>query len=216
MKSIRNKAVLALAAVSAVFGGAVLTGAGAAPEPKAKVNEAAPTFTLTDTEGKKYDLAAYTEQGKTVVLEWFNPMCPYVVKHYGDAEHQTMNQLVKEFEGQDVVWLRINSGHEGHDTTGKELNDEYKAKWDIAGPILLDESGEVGKLYGAKTTPHMFVIDSEGILRYAGAIDNNANPRKFGDRNYVEEALKAVLSGETVEVQETCSYGCSVKYGKGG
>lgn len=193
---------------AAAFVGA---GATAAPEAKqpAKVGEKAPNFALTDTEGKTVNLSDY--EGKVVVLEWFNPGCPFVVKHH--EKFTTMTDLASEFVAKDVVWLAINSGAPGKEGHGLELNKQKKADWHINYPILIDESGEVGKMYGAKTTPHMYVIDKDGTLKYAGAIDNNPSATKLGDVNYVRQALNEVLAGETVTTPETRPYGCSVKYG---
>lgn len=174
-------------------------------EAKAKVGEAAPAFTLVDLDGKTHNLADY--KGKTVVLEWFNPECPYVKKHH--ELNKTMASLNDKFKEKDVVWLAVATGK-----TAAAADDLKAAKTDygIAYPILLDTEGKVGREYGAKTTPHMYVIDKEGVLRYAGAIDNNNSPRTLGETNYVEEALTAVLAGETVPTAETKAYGCGVKY----
>lgn len=123
-----------------------------------------------------------------------------------------MNDLAAEFTSKDVVWVAINSGAAGKQGAGLELNKKFKDEWKISYPILLDETGEVGKMYGAKTTPHMYVIDTDGTLKYAGAIDNNPSATNLGDVNYVRQALNEVLSGETVTTPETRPYGCSVKY----
>lgn len=176
----------------------------------AQVGAPAPNFTLTDTDGKSHTLADLTAQGKIVVLEWFNPQCPFVVKHH--EKHSTMADLASEFAGQNVVWMAINSGAEGKQGHGLEMNKEFKTNWSIAYPILLDESGEVGHMYGAQTTPHMYVIDAKGVLRYMGAIDNDRSATTLGDVNYVRQALNQILAGETVTTPETRAYGCSVKY----
>ena len=175
----------------------------------AKVGEAAPAFTLTDLGGTSHNLSDF--KGKVVVLEWFNPECPFVKKHYRE-DTQTMNTLAKEFEGQGVVWIRVNSGAEGKQGASLEENTEAAKDWSITGPILRDLTGVVGKQYGAKRTPEMYVIDAEGVLRYHGAIDNDKSAKTIGDVNYVRDALKAVLAGETVTTAETQAYGCSVKY----
>jgi len=176
----------------------------------AMVGKQAPDFTLVDTEGDSHTLSEYTEQGKIVVLEWFNPKCPYVVKHH--QRFDTMLSTHAEFKNKDVVWLAINSGREGHPTTGVDLNSEYKNKWNMDYPVLLDTKGAVGHMYAAKTTPHMYIIDSEGVLRYNGAIDDNRSAMKKGDVNYVAQALGQIIAGETVSAAETRPYGCSVKY----
>ncbi len=176
----------------------------------AVIGESAPDFTLVDIEGNEVTLSDYTADGKIVVLEWFNPSCPFVAKHHDTFA--TMKETIAEFEGKDVVWLAINSANEGHKTGYLALNRERQEEWKIGYPILIDTSGEVGKAYGAKTTPHMFVIDADGILAYAGAIDSDQSAKKLGEENYVYNAVSALLNGETVEVSKTKSYGCSVKY----
>lgn len=182
----------------------------------AQVGEAAPDFTLVDTDGDSHTLSDYTEDGKIVVLEWFNPKCPFVVKHH-DAQ-PTMANLYNEYSGDDVVWFAINSAHKDHGTYGHDA--EYKEEWEIQYPILIDESGDIGRAYGARTTPHMYIIDAEGVLRYAGGIDNHPRPQAPRDSekssvvNYVDQALSELLAGDEVSQPETRAYGCSVKYGK--
>jgi len=174
----------------------------------AKIGAAAPDFKVTDTSGKAVSLADY--KGKVVVLEWFNPECPVVQMHYKAG---TTAGLVKEFAPKGVVFLCINSGAPGKQGAGTEANANAKKDWKMEQPILLDESGTVGRAYGAKTTPHCFVIDKDGKLVYAGAIDNGSGA-KVGDKNHVREALNAVLAGKPVATAETKAYGCSVKYGE--
>ncbi|MGP1308606.1 MAG: thioredoxin family protein [Phycisphaerales bacterium] len=196
----------------AALSGAALLGATATAGPEgkapAKVGEMAPNFTLTDTDGVTHSLADM--KGKVVVLEWFNPGCPFVVKHH--SKFSTMADLSSEFAEKDVVWVAINSGSPGKQGHGLELNQQFKKDWGIEYPILIDESGDVGKMYGAKTTPHMYIIDKDGTLKYAGAIDNNPSATTLGDVNYVRQALNQVIAGETVTTPETKPYGCSVKY----
>lgn len=172
----------------------------------ATVGAMAPDFTLTDTDGNEHTLADL--KGKVVVLEWFNPTCPYVVKHH--EKNPTMKTLSAKYKEQGVVWMAINSGAEGKPGSSTEENTAAREKWGIEYPVLLDADGSVGHSYGARTTPHMFVINAEGTLVYAGAIDNDR--RKLGDVNYVEKALDAVLAGEDVSEATTKPYGCSVKY----
>ncbi len=175
---------------------------------KAKVGEAAPKFTLTSTEGKEVKLEDF--KGKIVVLEWFNPECPFVKKHH--ELNNTMVETAEKYKDKDVVWLAINSGAEGKQGAGKDVNEQARKDWKLTYPVLLDESGTVGKAYGAKTTPHMFVINKDGVLVYAGAIDDNTDPKTVGKTNYVANAIDATLKGETVKESETRSYGCNVKY----
>lgn len=204
------KSLAGFVTVAALAGGSMVGVASAtAPEAaKAKVGEKAPNFTLTDTDGKTHSLSDF--KGKVVVLEWFNPGCPFVVKHH--EKNKTMAELAAEFASKDVVWVAINSGAPGKQGHGLELNKEHKSKWGIAYPILLDEPGEVGRMYGARTTPQMYIIDKDGVLRYNGAIDNDPSVGTVGTINYVRQALNEVLAGETVTTPETRPYGCSVKY----
>lgn len=178
----------------------------------AEVGAVAPNFELVDTNGVIHNLSDYTEDGKIVVIEWFNPECPFVIKHYRDADRQTMNTLAANYADDGVVWLAINSGAPGKQGHGFELNASTQQAWGIDRPVLLDETGEVGKKYDAKNTPEMFVIDTNGVIRYHGAIDNDRSAQTIGNVNYVKNALDAVLAGNTVEVPTTRPYGCSVKY----
>lgn len=178
----------------------------------AKVGAAAPDFTLTAADGSTVQLSAL--KGKTVVLEWTNHECPFVKKHY---ESNNMQQLQASATSNDVVWLTINSGapgKQGHvDAAGAmKVKEQHKHN---STAYLLDADGVVGRLYGAKTTPHMYVIDTAGTLQYAGAIDSVPSADK-GDipnsRNYVSNALAALAEGKTPDPASTQPYGCSVKY----
>ena len=209
----RTSFTLAAAAMLALTAGLVTSDVQAKDETVAKVGEKAPDFTLKTLDGKEVSLSKLLAEKKIVVIEWFNPGCPFVVKHH--ERFPTMANLYKKYcKGDDakVTWVAINSGAKGKQGHGVELNKKAKAKWKIEYPILLDESGKVGRMYGARTTPHMYVIDAEGKLRYAGAIDDVRNPRKLGEVNYVANALDAVLAGKDVEKTSTKPYGCSVKY----
>lgn len=182
-----------------------------AAEPAAgpKIGAPAPDFTLNDLDGKPVSLASL--KGKPVVLEWYNPDCPFVVKQYGDGPLKTMAKSLKE---KGIVWLAINSGAAGKQGHGVERNRASLAEYGIETPILLDASGAVGKSYMARNTPHMFVIDPAGNLVYAGAIDNAPMGRvpEEGLVNHVEKALDDLANGRPVAVAETRAYGCSVKY----
>lgn len=173
----------------------------------AEIGQKAPAFTLTDTDGKKVSLADFA--GKIVVLEWFNPECPVIMQHHKTGT--TFNDLHKEFADKGVVFLAINSTAKGKMGSGLELNKEKKADFKLPYPLLLDESGEVGRHYGAKKTPHCFVIDKNGVLAYDGAIDNNTDD-KAKSKNYVANAVNQLLRGETVTEAKTKPYGCAVKY----
>lgn len=175
---------------------------------EAEVGHAAPDFVLTDTDGNEHRLSDYADA--VVVLEWFNPDCPFVKKHH--ALNKTMASTHAQFEEKEVVWLAINSGAPGKQGHGIERNQKARAQYEMDYPVLIDETGTVGRLYDAKTTPQMFVID-HGKIVYAGAIDSDRSAKKVGDTNYVVDALNSVMAGEAVETAETKSYGCSVKYG---
>jgi peroxiredoxin len=142
-------------------------------------------------------------KGKIVVLEWFNPECPFVKKHH--ELNTTMVDTAAKYKDKDVVWLAINSGAEGKQGAGKDVNEQARKDWKLTYPVLLDESGTVGKAYGAKTTPHMFVINKDGVLVYAGAIDDNTDPKTVGKTNYVANAIEATLKGETREGERDAS-----------
>jgi peroxiredoxin len=176
----------------------------------ATVGEPAPDFTITDLDGKEHTLSELTKQGKIVVLEWFNPNCPYIIKHH--VKFKTMNDIATEYKDKDVVWLAINSGAEGKQGASEDLNREKAKEYGLVFPLSLDADGTVGKAYGAKATPHMFVIDADGVLRYKGAIDNDRSADTVGDVNYVRQALDEILAGQTVSEPETRPYGCSIKY----
>jgi peroxiredoxin len=170
----------------------------------------APDFRLEDTEGHQHHLHGYLSAGKTVVLEWFNPDCPFVKKHH--LEHKTMSDLASTEGELDVVWLAINSGAEGKQGAGLERNQKARVEFGMTYPVLLDGNGKVGKRWGATNTPHMFVIASDGTVVYAGAIDDNSDARKLGEVNHVAAALADLEAGRDVQVPATKAYGCSVKY----
>lgn len=176
------------------------------------IGETAPDFTAVDTNGKEHTLSDF--KGKTVILEWSNHECPFVVKHYGSGN---MQKLQKEATDDGAIWLTIVSsakGKQGHTTAEQANNITAEAKAH-ATARLLDESGQVGKLYDAKTTPHMFVINKEGTLVYAGAIDSNPSfdPDTIdGATNYVHDALQSLKAGKEITVSSTKPYGCGVKY----
>lgn len=188
--------------------------ASAAPAAAAaEVGKPAPDFTLTDLDGKSVSLASF--KGKTVVLEWFNPECPFVKASHLKGSLET---YAAEATAKGVVWLAINSGAAGKQGHGVEKNREGVAAFGLKHPVLLDPTGEVGRRYGATNTPHMYVIAPDGALVYAGAIDNSPDGEgesPTGDKlvNYVDEALKALAEGKPVSAPKTSAYGCSVKYG---
>jgi len=178
----------------------------------ATVGQPAPDFTLQGGDGKTHSLADY--KGKFVVLEWTNPNCPFVHKFYDSG---TMQNLQKTETAKGVVWLRINSsaeGHDGYQTTADVT--AYEKEHNVAATAsLLDPDGKVGHMYGARTTPHMFVIDAKGALIYAGGIDNTPSPDPATiatAKNYVTAALDEAMAGKAVSTPTARPYGCSVKY----
>jgi peroxiredoxin len=177
-----------------------------------KPGEKAPDFTLKDTDGKEHKLSKYLAEGKVVVLEWFNPDCPWVVKHH--VNNKTMAETYKQFKEEGVVWLAINSAAPGQQAHGLDYNAEKKKEFGMDYPVLLDESGTVGRAYGATHTPHMYVIAADRTLLYAGAICSDRT-MKVGDTIYVREALRAHFAGETIETKQKPAYGCTVKYARG-
>jgi alkyl hydroperoxide reductase subunit AhpC len=191
---------------------AVMAAAVVAARAEVKTGEAAPDFTLKSVEGQDVKLSDY--KGKYVVLEWINHGCPFVVKHYDSGN---MPALQKELTGKDVVWLSVCSSAEnkqGYETPEgwKKLNEEKKG---AASAILLDTEGTVGKAYGAKTTPHMYVVNPEGTLIYQGAIDDKPSTDQEdipGAKNYVKAAIEEDMAGKPVTTASTKPYGCGVKY----
>ncbi len=178
-----------------------------------KPGDAAPEFHGVDSNGKTQTPAQY--RGKYVVLEWTNRDCPYTRKHYRSGN---MERLQKEWTAKGVIWLTVISsapGQEGYATP--ELENAYLRKMHAAPTaVILDPSGKIGRLYDAKTTPDMFVIDPQGKLIYEGAIDDRPTPDPAslqGATNYVSAALQEAMKGEPVQTPVTRPYGCSVKYG---
>jgi len=177
-----------------------------------KVGDAAPDFTGTDSHGQTHKLS--DSRGKFVVLEWHNNGCPFTKKHY---ESGNMQNLQKEWTGKGVVWFTVISsapGTQGYVTADQE-NDYMQKMHAAPTAALLDPKGELGHLYGAKTTPDMFIINPQGQLIYSGAIDDKATPDPAdikGATNYVSEALQKAMEGQPVPVANTRPYGCSVKY----
>ena len=201
MKTKLLTALLTLAASAALF---------AADSPA--VGTAAPDFSLTDSKGKTQSVSQY--KGKYVVLEWFNPDCPFVKKHYGSGN---MQKLQEEFTGKGVVWLSIDSSAPGMEgNLSPEQANAKMAEWKTTQTaLLLDPDGKAGRTYGAKNTPQMFVINPEGKIIYEGAIDSKPSPNAAdiaSSTNYVKVALDESLAGKTVTTPSSRPYGCSVKY----
>jgi peroxiredoxin len=179
---------------------------------EAEIGKAAPDFTLPDSLGKNHSLSDYA--GKIVVLEWLNHGCPFVQKHYNSGNMQKLQKMAKE---KGVVWFSVISsapGKQGY-STPEQANEIAQEKKAVPMAILLDPEGTVGKLYDAKTTPHMYIIDKDGLLVYNGGIDDirSANIDDIAKaKNYVNEALEELLSGKDVSIKTSQPYGCSVKY----
>lgn len=212
MKNGKMKRLAPLAAIAAVLVVFFQLQGNDAHAKALVVGEAAPNFTLGDSLNEEHSLEQY--KGKTVVLEWTNPECPFVRKHY---DTKNMQGLQKKYTDQGVVWLTIFSsaeGKQGHRTP------QAAAQWKVlegAHPTaaLLDPSGAVGGLYGAKTTPHMYIVDGSGTLVYMGAIDSIPSAKKTDVPeavNYVARALDSMAAGTPIETAITSPYGCSVKY----
>lgn len=174
------------------------------------IGQAAPDFTLKDVDGKTVKLSDY--KGKIVVLEWFNPGCPFVQSAYGPDG--ALNGTAAKMAADGIVWLSINSSAAGQEGAGADANKKSRDEWKISNPVLIDEAGTVGRSYGAKSTPHMFVIDAKGMLAYRGALDNAPLGKLEGEKkvNYVEAAIAEIKGGKPVTTKETKSYGCPVKY----
>ncbi|QQR91224.1 MAG: redoxin domain-containing protein [Myxococcales bacterium] len=177
----------------------------------AQVGRKAPAIELSDLSKKGHKLSDYS--GKIVVLEWFNPECPFVKFAHSQGP---LKDLAKQLAGEDLVWLAINSSAPGRQGHGIEKNQIAKAKFKMNYPILMDESGQTGRSYGAKTTPHMFIINAKGILVYKGALDNAPLGTIYGKKhiNYIKDAVTALRSNKAIEQAQTNAYGCSVKYSR--
>lgn len=184
----------------------------ALPAQAATVGAPAPDFALQSVAAGTVKLSQY--RGKHVVLEWVNPECPYVRKHYGSAN---MQRLQKDYTARNVVWLSINSTRAGHPEHKPPAEMAAWMKQMNAAPsaTLLDPKGEAGKAYGARTTPHLYIVDPKGVLVYAGGIDDkrSTDPEDVKTaKNYVRAALEELLAGKPVTSANTSPYGCSVKY----
>ncbi len=193
---------------------AAILAAGCVSAQAARVGQQAPSFTGTDSNGKSQTLSQF--RGKYVVLEWHNHDCPYTMKHYQSGN---MQALQKAWRTKGVVWFTVISsapGTQGYVTAAQE--NAYMKKMGAAPTAaILDPTGAIGRLYDAKTTPQMFIIDPNGVLIYDGAIDDHPTTETSDikvSKNYVSAALNQAMSGHSVETAYTRPYGCSVKYGK--
>lgn len=211
-----KRSFVATAVAAGAMGIAVLMATGIVGPQAASANlnvgESAPDFVLTDSHGETHALSDY--RGRTVILEWTNHDCPYVRKHYGG---DNMQALQKEYTDQGAVWLTVISskpGAQGY-VEPEKANELTETRDAHPSAVLLDPAGDVGRAYGAKTTPHMYIVDTEGTLRYQGAIDDKPSARPAsleGATNYVRAAMADLEAGRPVQTAETTAYGCSVKY----
>ena len=189
-------------------------GAPIAEGAHAEIGKPAPDFTLHDLDGKEVKLSDH--KGKTVVLEWFNPGCPFVKNAHTKG---SLVDAARRHDKSGVVWLAVNSGAAGKQGHGAQANREGAKTFGMTHPILLDESGAVGKAYGATNTPHLFVVDPKGTLVYRGAVDNSPDGEGQSAESgklvsYVDAALADLAAGRPVATAETKAYGCGVKYGR--
>jgi peroxiredoxin len=206
----RREVLTVLAATAAVAGIAPVLSTGAAASPR--TGTPAPGFTATDSKGTQHTLAAY--KGKAVILEWTNHECPYTVKHYATGNMQALQKSATE---SGAIWLTVVSsrpGTQGHVNAleADKLTDDRKAG---ATAVLLDPKGDLGRLYEARTTPHMYIIDPAGMLVYMGAIDDQPTANHTSvkvARNYVRETLDALAARRPIALASTRPYGCTVKY----
>jgi hypothetical protein len=208
----RSLTTTARSAFGALALAATFTLGAASVQAQALPGQPAPAFTLTAVDGKPVNLADF--RGRYVVLEWNNPHCPFVVKHYGSGN---MQSLQKRFTADNVAWLVINSTNAGHS--------EYMAPAALAAwmkeqgatptAVMLDADGKTGRAYGARATPHMYVIDPKGTLVYAGAIDDKRSANQADVKtanNFVVQALTQARAGQPLTSASTTAYGCSIKY----
>lgn len=203
-----------MAAAVALTVGALIASTADADTPSVQAGTLAPAFTGTTSTGETISLSDFA--GETVVLEWTNHDCPFVVKHY-DGEHTNMQGQQTSVVGDDAIWISVISsapGKQGY-VSAAQANELTTSRGAAPSYVVLDESGDIGRLYDAKTTPHMFVIDGDGMIQYDGAIDSIKSTRTSDipkATQYVEVALDAMVSGEPIEVASSTPYGCSVKY----
>ena len=183
--------------------------AGMPAQDTAKLGEKVPDFTLTDTNGQERSLSHYKD--RIVILEWINPECPDVQHCYKTRVMQETYKKVKRYD-KGIVWLAINATP----GTTAQVNNVWISMNDVKYPILLDEGGKVRRLYDARRTPQMFVIDTKGVLRYKGAIDNNGllNRSPADLTNYVAEAVQQIVDEETITADSTKPYGCPIRYAR--
>lgn len=211
MNGTSRRAMLRTTALTAALAGGLVAGAAPAMAAPA-VGQPAPAFTAVDSKGQQHNLADL--KGKVVVLEWTNHECPYVQKHYKSSNMQNLQKQAKQMG---VVWLSVISSAPGEqgNVSGARADELTASRQAAPTAVLLDPQGAIGKAYDARTTPHMYVIDAQGVLRYAGGIDSIATARQEDIEKAAplfKTALQSVVKGETVAQAVTRPYGCSVKY----
>ena len=186
------------------------------PAGPAKIGQPAPVFTLVDVDGKTHNLADY--KGKIVVLEWFNAGCPWSGKESGNSVHATgrVKKLIADAKTAkvEVVYLLVDSSANRDKATVVKENKAARAKFGIKQPILIDHDGKVGRVYGARTTPHMYVIDAKGVLQYNGAFGDRKAKPDGSEQNFVLAAIKNLKDGKPVTPAQTRPWGCGVKYAR--
>lgn len=207
----KNRSFLTTAILLALASGIVLMFGAFGPianEPVAEVGKAAPAFSLTDLNGNTVSLADF--KGKVVVLEWTNPNCPFVQRVYREG---IMTKVQKKYTDK-VIWLSVNSTSKSHQDylEPSDLSEKYKSWKADQDAVLMDTDGTVGKMFDARTTPHMYIIDTKGVLVYNGGIDDDPRGNKSEKVNFVEAALDELLAGKAVSTSTSRPYGCSVKY----
>jgi hypothetical protein len=214
--ALKARAALSRASRRAVMAAAVALGAtllmNAPAEAAVNVGQRAPDFVAVDVTGKQHRLSDFA--GKYVVLEWTNPGCPFVRKHYGAGNMQSTQKAAAD---KGVVWLAINSTERAASDylPAPQLAAWMKEKAAAASHVLMDEDGTIGRAYGARTTPHLYIVDPKGVLVYAGGIDSIASARESDIKsatNYVNQALGEAFGGKPITAAATRAYGCSIKY----
>lgn len=176
-----------------------------------KPGDTAPAFSLSGTDGQTYALETYLKQGKTVVVEWFNPDCPWV-KRFHDSANTSVKDAYTYAASKGAVWLAVNSSAPGKQGNGLERNKQARTDYSIAYPVLLDENGATGMAYGAKNTPTLYIINPKGVVVYVGGVDDTKTDEDKPGANYILTALKQYFSGQAVDPAVTPHYGCGVKY----
>jgi cytochrome oxidase Cu insertion factor (SCO1/SenC/PrrC family) len=214
MKSMFSRVTAGLAlliyVILAISVTASAQGATSAPADQATM---AFQFTATDMAGTEHSLNSYLEDGKFVILEWFNPDCPYVKKYHSpDSANESQANALAFAREHDVVWLMVNSNAPGKQGSGSERNERAKKEYGIDVPLILDASGEIGQAYGATSTPQIFLINPEGEILYNGGIDDTKLASDVPQHNYVINAISQAQAGEPVDPASTPHPGCSVKY----